>query len=117
MRSWKIAWVVAVVIAAAAVSMAADSRSYGKSIELVWDDAVKAARDVELVVTDSDRTEHWFTMETPKKTLARTARFEVQLTESGSGTQVTVKATEDAGSSKSEKTIARYLDALEHRLR
>ena len=116
MKTWKIAWLV-VMCVAAAVASAADVRSYDKSIELVWDEAVKAARDVELVVTDSDRTEHWFTMETPKKTLARTVRFEVRLTASGSGTQVAVKATEDAGSSKSEKTIARYLDALDHRMR
>jgi len=83
----------------------------------VWDEAVKAARDAELEVTDSDRSEHWFTMEAPKKTLSKAVNFEVRLTAAGSGTQVAVHSTDKPGSKKSEKNIAAFFDALDKRMR
>jgi len=116
MKTWKIAWLVVMCVAAAAVLSAADVRSYDKSIELVWDEAVKAARDAELEVTDSDRSEHWFTMEAPKKTLSKAVSFEVRLTPSGNGTQVAVHSTDKPGSKKSEKNIAAFFDALDARM-
>jgi hypothetical protein len=117
MTQWKVVCLVGLMVAAAVVAWAADSRTYGKSVELVWDEAVKAARDAELVVTDSNRAEHWFTMETPKKTLQRTVGFEVTLETAGTGARVTVRATDEPGSKKSEKAIAAFFDALEARMR
>jgi hypothetical protein len=105
-----------ILVAGTLVVSAADSRTYSSSIELVWDDAVKATRDADLVVTTSDRSEHWFQMETPKKSLKRTVRFEVMLSQTGDQTRVTVRAPEEEGSRKSVKLIAKYLAALDERL-
>ena len=117
MKTNHVFWcVVVVLMAGALVVSAADSRTYSKSIELVWDDAVKAVRDADLVLTDSDRTEHWFRMETPKKSLKRTVSFEVTLVSTGGGTQVTVRSLDDEGSKKSAKVIAEYLGALDERI-
>jgi hypothetical protein len=117
MRALKIACVGIVVCAVAAVVLAGDSRSYGKTIELTWDEAVKAARDAELTVTDSKRSEHWFTMKSQKKTLSNSANFEVSLTEAGSETRVEVRELDHAGSKKTYKAIAAYFAALDKRMR
>ena len=116
MQACRIAGVVAVVLLVASFVGADGSRTYSKSIEQVWDEAVKAVRDADLVLTDSDRSEHWFEMETPEKTLKRTVRFEVQLAGSGTTTQVTVRATHRAGTTRSDKVMARYLEALDERM-
>ncbi len=94
---------------------AADSRAYDAPIERVWDEAVKAARDAGLVLTDSDRSDHGFTMQTPKKTLSRTVDFEVELNQTGEQTTVAVRLDRE-GSKKSAKTIAKYMAALDKRL-
>jgi hypothetical protein len=96
---------------------AAETRSYGKSLELVWDEAVKAVRDAELVVVDSDRSEHWLTMATPKKTMSKSIRFEVELTRGEGETLVTVRSLDQPGSKKSLKAIAAYFEAMERRMR
>ena len=107
----------AVILVAGALDvLAADSRTYTKGIETVWDEAVKATRDAGLEVSDSNRSEHWFRMETPKKTLKRTVHFEVKLTQSGNNTVVTVRSVDDEGSKKSIKTINKYFDALGSRM-
>lgn len=116
MKTNHVLWCVGLLMAGALIVSAADSRTYSRSIELVWDDAVKATRDADLVMTDSDRTEHWFRMETPKKSLKRTVSFEVTLVQTGDQTRVTVRAIEDEGSKKSAKVIATYLDALDERM-
>jgi len=117
MRAMKIACVAVVLIAFAAVLPAADSRSYGKTIELTWDEAVKAARDAELTVTDSNRSEHWFTMKSAKKTLSKSVNLEVSVTEAGSETRVEVRELDYAGTKKSYKAIAAYFAALDKRMR
>jgi len=116
MKTNHVLWCVVVLMAGALVVSAADSRTYSRSIELVWDDAVKATRDADLVLINSDRTEHWFRMETPKKSLKRTVSFEVTLAQTGDQTRVTVRALDDEGSKKSAKVIARYLGALDERV-
>lgn len=116
MKTWRIACLISVVIAAAAVLPAADSRTFDAPIETVWDEAVKATRDADLVLTDSDRDEHTFTMQTPKKTLARTVDFEVTLSQTGEMTQVRVRAIAEEGSNKSTKVIAKFFAALDRRL-
>ncbi len=115
MKTSRIACLGAVMIAVAALVAAADSRVYDAPIERVWDEAVKAARDADLVVTDSDRSDHVFTMQTPKKTLSKTVDFAVTLSQTGEQTRVEVRSTEE-GSKKSAKTIARYMAALDKRL-
>ncbi len=108
--------VVAAVIALAAPAPAADSRSYDKPIEVVWDEAVKAIRDADMVLTDSKRPEHWFTMKTEGKTLSRTLHFKVDLAQSGSRTEVSVRADEEDASKRSAEVVTRYLEALDRRM-
>ena len=117
MRACRIAAAACVVLLVGGLAVADGSRQYTKSVELVWDEAVKAVRDADLVLTDSNRSEHWFEMKTPEKTVKRTVRFEVRLTSSGSGTQVTVRGTDRAGTDRSDKAIERYLGALDERMR
>ena len=116
MKTTTVVFLSAILLAGAMVVSAADSRTYTKGIETVWDEAVKATRDADLEVTDSNRSEHWFRMETPKKTLKRTVHFEVELTQSGNNTVVTVRSVDDEGSKKSIKTINKYFDALGSRM-
>ena len=116
MRAWRIAVLCILVFAVVSVAAAGDSRVYNAPIERVWDEAVKATRDVDLVLTESDRSEHHFTMETPKKTLSRTVEFEVTLGQTGDQTEVAVRAVAEDGSKKSIKVIAKYLAALDKRL-
>jgi carbon monoxide dehydrogenase subunit G len=108
--------VAAVVIAFAAPASAGDSRTYDKPIEVVWDEAVKAIRDADMVLTDSKRPDHWFTMKTEGKTFARTLHFEVELAQTGSRTEVSVRAVDEDGSKKSAEAVARYLEALDRRM-
>jgi hypothetical protein len=96
---------------------AAETRSYGKSIELVWDETVKAVRDADLVVVDSDRADHRLTMATPKKSLSKSIRFDVELRRSEGETLVTVRSLDKPGTKKSLKAIAAFFDALERRMR
>lgn len=112
-----ILFVTVAVLAAAPIASAAETRSYDRSLELVWDDAVKAARDAELVLTDSDRADHWFTMETPPKTFSSSVGFEVTLERVGDETEVTVRALDRPDSKKSQRAMAAFFEALERRLR
>jgi len=116
MKTSRIACLGAVLIAVAVLAPAADTRVYDAPIERVWDEAVKATRDAGLEVTDSDRSDHVFTMQKPKKTLSKTVDFEVTLHQTGEQTRVDVRSTDDEGSKKSAKTIAAYLAALDKRL-
>ena len=117
MKPSRIVCAVAMALVASAVVIAADSRTYERSIELVWDEAVKATRDAELVVTESDRAEYRFRMKTPKKTLSKSVSFEVRLTDTGDGTTVRVTELDDPGSKKSVKAIAAFFEALDARIR
>ncbi len=112
MKTSRIVCLGACVIAVAVLASAADTRVYDAPIERVWDEAVKATRDADLEVTDSDRSDHVFTMQTPKKTLSKTVDFKVTLSRTGEQTRVEVRSSEE-GSKKSAKTIARYMEALD----
>ena len=116
MKAWRIVWI-ALLITAVGVAWAGDRRTYDKSIETVWDEAVKATRDAELDLIDSDRSEHWFIAETPKKGLSGKASFEVRLERSGDHTNVVTRDVEGAGSNKIQKAQAAFFDALEKRMR
>ena len=117
MKTATVVFVTAILLAGAMVVSASDSRTYTKGIETVWDEAVKASRDAELVVTESDREEHRFRMKTPKKAMSKSVSFEVRLAESGSGTAVTVTELDDPGSTKSAKAVAAFFEALDARMR
>jgi len=52
------------VVLAAAVAGAADTRTYDHPLESTWDEAVKAVRDADMVLLDSSRSDHTFTMRT-----------------------------------------------------
>ena len=116
MKTSRIACLCAVMIAAAAWLPAADTHVYNAPIERVWDEAVKATRDAGLELTDSDRSEYWFMMASPKKTFSRSVLFEVRLSQTEEQTQVMVRAVDEDGSKKSIKIIAAYLAALDERL-
>ena len=116
MNSRQVIGLVAIVMLSAIAASAADTRTYARSIELVWDDAVKATRDVDLEVTDSDRSEHRFEMERAKTSLKTAVRFEVELSDSGNQTTITVRAIGEEGSKRSVKIIAKYLAALDDRI-
>ena len=116
MKTTRILFITTILAAGALVISAADIRTYTRSIEPVWDEAVKATRDADLVLTDSNRSEHWFQMESPPKTLKRTVHFEVTLTQTGDQTMVTVREDGDEPSSRSVKLIAKYLNALDDRM-
>ena len=116
MKTWRVICVSCLLIVVAVAAWAGDSRTYQRSIEPVWDEAVKAVRDADLVLTDSDRSEHWFTMKTEAKTLSRSYHFEVRLSQNGDITTVTVDETDHQGSKKSRNVIARYLAALHDRM-
>ncbi len=98
------------------VAAAGDSRAYQRSIEPVWDEAVKAARDAGLEVTDSSRAEHWFTMKTKARTLSKSHHLEVRLVQNGGTTTVTVEETSHPGSKKSRNVISEYFSALHERM-
>jgi hypothetical protein len=116
MNAPRIVCLCAAVIALASMLPAADSHQYDAPIERVWDEAVKATRDAGLVLTDSDRSENWFTMQTPKKTLTRTVLFEVELNQTGDQTTVSVRSIDHEGSKKSARVIANYFAALDERM-
>ena len=117
MKAFQIMCLALAVLGIAVVSIAADSRTYSRSIEPVWDEAVKATRDADLELLESSRAEHWFTMRTPPKTLSKSVSFEVRLTRNGESTTVTVREIDAPGTKKSLKAIAAYLDALDKRMR
>jgi hypothetical protein len=116
MKCRRFAILACLLVLAAGVSFAADSRTYQRTIEPVWDEAVKAARDAELIVTDSSRAKHWFTMKTKPTTFSRSIHFEVELRQSGEVTTVTVSESDHQGSKKSRKVISRYFAALHDRM-
>lgn len=116
MRTSRVSWVALFVLLVAAAAIAGDSRTYSRSIEPVWDEAVKAVRDADLELTDSSRAQHWFTMKTKAKTLSRSRHFEVRLTQSGEVTTVAVEESDHESTKKSRNIIARYFAALHERM-
>jgi DNA polymerase III alpha subunit (gram-positive type) len=93
------------------------SRTYDRSIEAVWDEAVKATRDVDFVLVDSDRSKHELTMRTKSKLSAkRGLHMYLNLVETSAGTRVIVKPADPAKVKKTAKHITQYLQALDKRL-
>ncbi len=103
----------ALVIGLGTLAVAAQARTYAKSVDLVWDDAVKAVRDVKYYMGESDRDEGWFVFHT-----RRTGGHEIKVQLLGSGTQATVQvgAVDPEDDEDCEDHVAKYLAALDKRL-
>lgn len=111
--------VVAITLVALAVGIAAatETRTYDQTLESTWDEAVKAARDIEYVILDSDRSEHRFTMRTKAWYSHKKGRsMEVEVSGDLSSATVTVRAADPEDAAKVAKAIARYLEALDDRM-
>jgi hypothetical protein len=102
---------------AAGLATATDTRSYDRPLEVTWDEAVKAVRDADLVLLDSDRSEHRFTMRSKRWYSHKKGRtMEVELSGSETGATVTVRAADPNDEPKLAKVIARYMAALDERM-
>ncbi|MEE4270540.1 MAG: hypothetical protein V2I67_02625 [Thermoanaerobaculales bacterium] len=105
------------VLLTAGVAAAADTRTYDRPIESTWEEAVKAVRDAEMVMLDSSRAEHTFTMRTTSWYSHKKGRvMEVELDGDLSSTTITVRAADPEQEEKLVKAIARYLAALDERM-
>lgn len=101
----------------AGLAAAADSRSYDRSLEVTWDEAVKAVRDADLVLLDSDRAEHRFTMRDKRWHSHKKGRtMEVELSGNELEATITVRAADPTDEPKLVKVIARYMAALDERM-
>lgn len=102
-----------VLVLGGAVVLAGQARSYDRPIEVTWDEAVKAVRDAELYVSDSNRSEHWFVMRTKRK-----GGYEMRVTLFGTEQQATVQvdAVDPRDDDRTVKHIRRFLDALDRRM-
>lgn len=94
-------------------ALAGQARTYGTPIEVTWDEAVKAARDAELYVADSNRSEHWFVMRTKRK-----GGYEIKVTLFGTLEEATVQvdAVDPRGDERTVKHVNRFLDVLDRRM-
>ena len=109
--------VVALLTLVAGTAGAADTRTYDRPIESIWDEAVKAIRDVEYVLVDSDRSEHRFTMRTKAWHSHKKGRaMEVELSGDHLRASITVRASNPDDAVKVAKAIARYMAALDERM-
>lgn len=106
-----------VLLVGAAATVGAAEKSYKKPLETVWDAAVKACRDAELVVLDSDREEHELLVRT-KSWYSSKKGDRIRITMSGdhmsARLQVAVEDPERAEATA--KHIERFLAALDERL-
>lgn len=108
---------IALLALVAGVAGAADTRTYDRPLESTWDEAVKAVRDVEYVLVDSDRAEHLFTMRTKAWHSHKKGRaMEVELSGDHLSATVTVRAADPDDAVKVAKAIARYMAALDQRM-
>lgn len=96
----------------------AENRDYDRPINSVWDAAIKAIRDVDFVLTDSDRSNYEFEMRTKSWYSHKTGMtMEVTLTATGdSSTTISVVAADPERAPKLAKHIAEYLLALDDRM-
>jgi len=109
--------ITAMVVLAAAAAGAADTRTYQRPIESTWDEAVRAVRDADFVLLDSDRSEHRFTMRTKSWHSHKKGRvIKVELNGDELSTTVSVQAADPAEAVKLEKAIGLYLAALDDRM-
>ena len=109
--------IAALLVLTAVVAGAAETRSYQRPLETTWDEAVKAVRDADLVLLDSDRGDHHFTMRTKSWHSHKKGRvIEVELSGNDLSATVTVRAADPDEEVKLEKAIAEYLAALDERM-
>lgn len=117
MRHTKFVIVATLLVLAAGVAGAADTRTYDRPLESTWDEAVKAVRDVEFVLTDSSRSEHRFTMRTKAWHSHKKGRtMDVELSGDHLSATVTVRAADPDEAVKLAKAIAKYMAALDKRM-
>jgi len=95
----------------------AAERSYARPMETVWDAAVKAARDAELVVVNSDRDSYLLLLRT-KAWYSSKKGLQIRVTLSGSDGAVIVRAeaVDPETAERLAKSITKYLEALDARL-
>jgi hypothetical protein len=109
---------VVLLVAWAGVGLGADSRVYDTTIEVTWEHAIKAIRDVDFVLLDSWRADYRFTMRTRHKvTSKRSIVLAVALSGRGQTTTVRIAAEDASKAKRATKHIAAYLAALDKRLR
>ena len=102
---------------AAGMAEAADTRTYDRPLESTWDEAVKAVRDADMVLLDSDRSEHNFTMRTKAWHSHKKGRtMEVELNGDQFTATVTVRAADPDEAVKLATAIARYMAVLDERM-
>jgi hypothetical protein len=108
-----VAMVAVVLLLGGMTVLAGQARTYDKPIEVTWDEAVKAARDAELYVTDSNRSEHWFVMRTKRK-----GGHEIKVSLYGTLQEATVQvdAVDPEEDKQTAKHVTRFLDALDRRM-
>lgn len=96
---------------------AAESRAYERPIETVWEHALKASRDVDFVLLDSNHSEYWFTMRTKSK-LSSKRGMVMAVTLSGDHTHATIEvsAVDPAKAQKLAKHIRNFMIAVDKRL-
>ncbi len=115
-RHWMRCGMIAAVLALAALANAAE-RSYARPLETVWDEAVKAVRDAELVVVSSDRDNHLLLLRN-KAWYSSKKGLQIRVTLSGSDGAVVVRAeaVDPDTEERLAKAITKYLEALDARL-
>jgi hypothetical protein len=117
MRRRSFVVITALLVFAAAVAGAADTRTYQRPLAGTWDEAVKAVRDADLVLLDSDRSEGRFTMRTKAWHSSKKGRtIEVELSGDEHTTTVTARAADPDEEVKLAKAIALYMAALDDRM-
>jgi hypothetical protein len=97
----------------AAVALAGQSRTYNKPLNSTWDEAVKAVRDVEYYVSDSNRDQDWFIFHTRRK-----GGHEIKVTLTGSAQVTTVQVAAVAADEDEDVVdhVTKYLAALDKRM-
>jgi hypothetical protein len=117
MKHVQFVFVAALLFLAAGLAEAAETRTYDRPIESTWDEAVKAVRDVDFVLTDSRRSEHRFTMRTKAWQSHKKGRtMEVELSGDHLTATITVRAADPDQAGKLAKAIAKYMAALDKRM-
>jgi hypothetical protein len=101
----------------ASVAVAAMAQTYDRPLELTWDEAVKASRDVGYILEDSNRSEHEFRMRAPSRLNRKKGlRMDVRLSFDGAATTVHIQATNPARDEEAAKYMRKYFLALDDRL-
>jgi len=106
-----------ITLVAGGVVQAGENRTYDTSLGVTWDAAVKAVRDMEFVLVDSDREENTFEMRTKSKWSAKRG-YHMQVTLSPVDTDTTTVEIISVDPKKAERVashIRGYFEALDQR--